>query len=76
MYKIFSKTFNPDVNHGQSLYIDYEIENGKILRQSIVLNSHDNLAKLMLFSAVMTPNSLRELADQLETAIEHSKYNA
>lgn len=64
--------FNPNDNGGEGLdLITHFIDNGVeevYTHQELVLNSYCNCAIFNLMGAQITPENLRELANQLETA--------
>lgn len=73
--------FSPSDNSGESLVLTTDfIENGDkshpsdgvFLNQTLTLNSYCNSASFNLYNAILTPELLRKLADELEVV----KFNA
>lgn len=79
--KIGTHFFNltPKANGGETIYVTTDfIDNGSnemYLNQEITLMSYGNCAKLMLYGTPLTPETLRQFADELEQKIEEVKKN-
>ena len=75
-----SFTFNTDANGGEVLILRsvfYDEGEGKVrLNQELTLQSYGNSAKLTLVGAAMTPEKLRQLADELFVAQAIAKQDA
>ncbi len=76
--KTISKEVGPHINSGESIVIETDIiDNGdnepdkssRFLNQRITLQSYGNSASINLFGASMTPKFLRELANEIESAM-------
>lgn len=73
--KEHSFCFNPNDNGGESLILTTEFiangekitdKNGVFINQELSLQSYCNSASIKLFGVSITPEKLRELANQLE----------
>jgi hypothetical protein len=56
----------PHVNGGENITIVSQIEDGNIVEQTIEIMAYGNSAQLNLSRNILTPDILRELANQLE----------
>ena len=65
-----SHVVNPKDNGGEQLLITTVIEEGEIREQTISLQSYCNACSLHLCGAVLTPEFLRRLADDIETGLQ------
>lgn len=70
--------FNPKDNGGEQLYLTTTFiangdENGVFMNQELTLQSYCNSASFTLHGSTMTPDLLRELANQLDTELAKSK---
>jgi len=75
--------FNPSDNSGEQLCLTTEIfnngdyarglPNGMFTNQTLTLQSYCNHASISLYGNPITPESLRQLADELEEAIQNAK---
>lgn len=70
-------TFNPEDNGGESLSLETEIfDNGDgeiVTNQSINLQSYCNSAAIELHGAQITPDTLRQCANELEKALNKAE---
>jgi len=76
--KTHSFNFNPHDNGGESLTLTTKfIANGEpggiFLNQELTLQSYCNAATLALYGVTITPHILRELANELESAMHVAK---
>lgn len=56
----------PHVNGGENVTIVSEIEDGVVIEQTIEIMAYGNSAQLNLSRNILTPDILRDLANQLE----------
>ena len=70
----------PHMNGGENLIIEtLFIDNGDndedsiLMNQVITLNSYCNSCQLNLFGNILTPEVLRDLANKIESALNHAK---
>lgn len=71
-------SFNPKDNGGEQLiltttFIANGDENGVFMNQELSLQSYCNSASFSLCGAIMTPDLLRELANQLDAELIKAK---
>lgn len=78
--EVHTFVFNEEDNSGESLSLLTKVldngdkdENSSYLNQTITLNSYGNSVSLNLSGIQITPEKLRDLADQLEKFINNEK---
>lgn len=82
---IHAFVLNPEANGGESLMLTTEYfwngdlvtdDDGIYTNQSLTLQSYCNCATIKLYGATITPNVLRELANELEDAEKKARKTA
>lgn len=79
--KRISYRFNRHDNSGEQLvletvFLKNEGDSDVFINQTLTLNSYGNSAQFNLYSALLDPNELRELANRIESAGIEAKQTA
>ena len=62
-------TLNPDSPSVESVSLVTEIEDGKIVLQTLVLDCYGNYSGIGISGGMLSPEVLRRLADELEAKL-------